>query len=157
MHNFFIVRPIRHIPKFHPAVKMFSLDSLSRRFYIRLLSISRINFFHGSREPLNIVHPPSCHTQRHGQHPQITVHRHQISHRDFPLNDHISAIQHENYCQQMGQHFENGQILFPDFGRIQLRRPKSVVFLIEFADFKIFLRKSPDDPVSADIFLYESI
>ena len=116
-----------------------------------------VDFFHGSDKALDIVDVPSCHAQRHIQHPQIAVDCHHISHGDRTLQSQNAAVQHQNNRQDIGEQFEHRDIFCPDSGAGQLGVPVGVILSFKFLHLKVFLGKGLHDPVAADILLYKGI
>ena len=114
MDNICVLCLIRNILKFHISMEMLPHNGLLRLLNLRLLAVGRINLLCGGRKTVNIIDPPACHTKRNGKHPQVAIYGNQITHGDFTLNHHITAIQHQNDRQYIGKKFKNRYILFPD-------------------------------------------
>ena len=121
------------------------------------LAVGGIYFFHGCDEILNVIYPPAGHSQRHIQHPQITVDLYQVAQRDFFQNHHVAAVKHQDDGQCIGENFEYGNIFHPDPGGLNLGFLKTVVFDLEFFSFIIFFCEGLYHAVAADILLDESI
>ena len=79
LYNILAFGLIGDIPEFDASFVVLFGNGIIGFADMGLLGKGSVDLFHGGHETLNIVYKPACHTQRHIQHPEVTVYGNKAS------------------------------------------------------------------------------